>query len=86
MTNQITLINNDIMSELKALKGLELGPHNLSIIGKNIAEMVIDTTPDGETTSEWVKKNIDIIDSIIFDNIDNSNMIHALQFAKLELL
>ena len=74
------------MTELRSLKGLNLGPHNLSIIGKNIAEMIVDTTPAGETASEWVKKNIDIIDSIIFDNIDNSNMIHALQFAKLELL
>jgi hypothetical protein len=73
------------MSELKALKGLELGPHNLSIIGKNIAEMVIDTTPDGEIPSEWIKKNIEIIDSVIFDNFNNSNLVHALQFAKLEL-
>lgn len=84
-TSTTSASTNDITAQLKALEGLRLGPHELSIIGSKIAEMVLSTVPEGYTLRSWIYENEAEIDSLIFKNFDNSNLVHALQFAELEL-
>ena len=77
--------STDITAQLKALEGLKLGPSELHTIGSKIAEMVLATVPEGYSLRGWIRENEAEIDSLIFSNFDNSNLVHALQFAELEL-
>ena len=74
----------DLIEELKRLPN-NIGPRELSSMGKMIADAIINTVPNGLSLNDWVTINLSKIDEIIFDNFDYTSLVHALGFAKLEL-
>ena len=74
----------DLIEELKRLPN-NIGPRELSSMGKMIADAIVNTVPNGLSLKDWVTINLSKIDEIIFDNFDYTSLVHALGFAKLEL-